>query len=319
MKRFVIMSLAAALTFAISSASAQVVEITPDQLDFGMVTVGETGDLMLTMRNVSQEEIVVGVIESSDFDHFPTGFDLALPAQSTIVEIFAAILGYNMYYGEDPRSVEELIEEGYIEIDEEILAEWSFTLIGANPIVQIEAVSTAEMRGGMGWVVLFDVETMCFYGFGAPTVFEVDEEHMFPVFFTPDEVREFEETLTLYILDSDWNIIDVVSVGMSGIGTESSVKDGSLSAAPASFQVSQAYPNPFNAATMLSYYLPHSAPVTIRVFDLSGRQVAMLFDGERPGGRYTVVWNGDNAASGVYMVRFESTGFSAVRKVMLGR
>ncbi len=318
MKQFVIMSLAAALALTFSSASAQVVEIDPETLDFGRVGIDETGELMLTVHNVSQNEIVV-VIVSSDSEHFPTGFDLALPAQSTILEILEAIWMYNSNNGVDPSSVEELIEEDYIEIDEEILAQWSFTLIGANPIAQIESVSTAEMKGGAGRVVLFDIGWGRFTGFGAPTVFEVDEEHLFPVFFTPDEVREFEGTLTLYILDSDWNIIDEVSLGMRGVGTESSVKDGSLSAIPAAFHVSQAYPNPFNAEIKVSYYLPHHAHITISVFDLAGRQVAMLFDGEHPGGRYTVAWQGDNAASGVYMVRFESMGFSAVRKVMLGR
>jgi type II secretion system protein G len=93
----------------------------------------------------------------------------ASDAQATIGAVYNSVKMYRQDFGEDPTSVEELQELEYLEIDEGTLRQWSFTLIGSNPITQIEAVSTAEMKGGAGHVVLFDVETGRFTGYGLPT------------------------------------------------------------------------------------------------------------------------------------------------------
>lgn len=93
----------------------------------------------------------------------------ASDAQSTIGALYNSVKMYRQDFGEDPTSVEELLELEYLEIDEGTLRQWSFTLIGANPVTQIEAVSTAEMKGGAGHVVLYDVETAKFTGYGLPT------------------------------------------------------------------------------------------------------------------------------------------------------
>jgi type II secretion system protein G len=93
----------------------------------------------------------------------------ASDAQSTIGAIYNSVKMYRQDYGEDPTSVEELQEGEYLTIDEGTERQWTFTLIGANPVTQIEGVSTAEMKGGAGHVVLFDVETGRFTGYGLPT------------------------------------------------------------------------------------------------------------------------------------------------------
>jgi type II secretion system protein G len=90
-------------------------------------------------------------------------------AQATIGAIYNSVKMYRQDYGEDPTSLEELQELEYLTIDEGTERQWTFTLIGSNPVTQIEAVSTAEMKGGAGHVVLFDVETGRFTGYGLPT------------------------------------------------------------------------------------------------------------------------------------------------------
>ncbi|MBM3326462.1 MAG: T9SS type A sorting domain-containing protein, partial [Calditrichaeota bacterium] len=57
--------------------------------------------------------------------------------------------------------------------------------------------------------------------------------------------------------------------------------------------------------------------VLVRVFDVSGRVVAALYDGEQTAGHHSVVWNAKGMSAGVYLVRMESAGFSAIRKVTL--
>lgn len=93
----------------------------------------------------------------------------ASDAQATIGAIYNAVKMYRQDFGEDPASVEQLQELEYLTIDDGSLRQWTFSLIGANPVTQIEAVSTADMRGGAGHVVLFDVQTGRFTGYGLPT------------------------------------------------------------------------------------------------------------------------------------------------------
>ena len=93
----------------------------------------------------------------------------ASDAQATIGAIYNSTKMYLQDYGQDPTSVEELEEQEYLEMDEGTLRQWAFTLIGSDPVSQIEGISTSEMKGGAGHVVLFDVETGKFSGYGLPS------------------------------------------------------------------------------------------------------------------------------------------------------
>jgi parallel beta-helix repeat protein len=64
------------------------------------------------------------------------------------------------------------------------------------------------------------------------------------------------------------------------------------------------YPNPFNPSTNISYQLPEAARVTLKVYDMLGREVAKLVDSEMETGRYSVAFNGSGLSSGIYFVRF---------------
>jgi len=88
-------------------------------------------------------------------------------------------------------------------------------------------------------------------------------------------------------------------------------------AIPENFYLANAYPNPFNATTRLSYGLPKTNLVSIRVYDVSGRLVATLVDGQVDAGHYVAVWNGIDAAAGIYIMRMESGNASFAIKTML--
>lgn len=70
---------------------------------------------------------------------------------------------------------------------------------------------------------------------------------------------------------------------------------------PASFELLQNYPNPFNPATTIEYLLPAESKVSIRVFDLLGREVATLANGRQGAGQHNVSWDGSRQASGMYV------------------
>jgi len=88
-------------------------------------------------------------------------------------------------------------------------------------------------------------------------------------------------------------------------------------ATPEEFYLSSAYPNPFNAVTRLRYDVPEASRVSIRVYDVSGRMVATLIDGEQTAGYYVATWDSRDIATGIYLIRMESDGFNAARKVAL--
>jgi hypothetical protein len=91
---------------------------------------------------------------------------------------------------------------------------------------------------------------------------------------------------------------------------------------PRVFMLFQNYPNPFNPSTTISFAVPGPAAsqfVSVRVYDVLGREVATLASGSFRGGQYSVVWDGSRLSSGLYICRLESGGTSIARKMILMR
>lgn len=87
---------------------------------------------------------------------------------------------------------------------------------------------------------------------------------------------------------------------------------------PADFALHQNYPNPFNPVTRLEFSLARRGRAMLRVLDLFGREVRLLFDGEAAAGTiHRVDFDGTGLASGIYFVRLEAEGRIASRKIML--
>ncbi|MBI3193501.1 MAG: T9SS type A sorting domain-containing protein, partial [Ignavibacteriae bacterium] len=98
---------------------------------------------------------------------------------------------------------------------------------------------------------------------------------------------------------------------------------------PTEFALQQNYPNPFNPLTIVNYQLPIDNYVTLKVYDMLGRQIAVLVDGMQEAGYYAQPWNGTDAngqqlASGIYFYRLEAfadgkQAFSTIKKMSLIR
>lgn len=86
---------------------------------------------------------------------------------------------------------------------------------------------------------------------------------------------------------------------------------------PDAFVLHAAYPNPFNPATTLRYELPQAEAVRLEVFDMLGRRVAVLVDEQQQAGRYTVRFDAEHLASGVYLYRIQAGGFVEVKQMVL--
>ncbi|MEW6511447.1 MAG: T9SS type A sorting domain-containing protein [Bacteroidota bacterium] len=99
--------------------------------------------------------------------------------------------------------------------------------------------------------------------------------------------------------------------------TVTGISSDIAAAVPNDFALGQNYPNPFNPATVIRYQMPVSDRVTLKVFDILGREIITLLDGQQPAGYHEVLWNATGIASGVYFCRMDAAGFSAVRKMMV--
>jgi hypothetical protein len=88
---------------------------------------------------------------------------------------------------------------------------------------------------------------------------------------------------------------------------------------PNNFVLYQNYPNPFNPSTKIRYSIPvESGPVTLKVYDLFGREVAVLVDNEqKPAGVYEATFDASKLASGVYTYRLQSSSFIVSKKMVL--
>jgi hypothetical protein len=76
---------------------------------------------------------------------------------------------------------------------------------------------------------------------------------------------------------------------------------------PSDFRIEQNFPNPFNLSTIIRYYVPQTSKISIKVYDLMGREAANLIDEEMQQGNYKVLFNGNGLASGVYYYRIIGT------------
>jgi hypothetical protein len=79
----------------------------------------------------------------------------------------------------------------------------------------------------------------------------------------------------------------------------------------------QNYPNPFNPTTSIAFTLKEAGLVRLSVFDVLGREVAVLMNGNQAAGSYNVSFNASALPTGVYLYRLEAGSFSAVRKLVL--
>ena len=85
---------------------------------------------------------------------------------------------------------------------------------------------------------------------------------------------------------------------------------------PATFKLEQNYPNPFNAGTKIRYQLPAQVHVTIKVYDLLGREVAVLVDENQAPGVYEAAWRPNELASGLYFYRIVAGSFSQIQRML---
>jgi len=95
------------------------------------------------------------------------------------------------------------------------------------------------------------------------------------------------------------------------------LEDPPRAARPRSARITSARPNPFNPLTRVRYELAQVARIRLAVYDLLGREVALLADAHRPAGSHETVYHAEGMASGVYFLRLQAGEEEDLRKILL--
>jgi|GEM_PF-1823565 len=103
-----------------------------------------------------------------------------------------------------------------------------------------------------------------------------------------------------------WNFM---TYALTGIDNEGNV--------PIRFDLLQNYPNPFNPTTVISYRLPVASNIKIVVYDILGKEVALLVDSEKAAGKYQVSFNASNLSAGLYFYTIQAGEFKSTKKMIL--
>jgi hypothetical protein len=88
---------------------------------------------------------------------------------------------------------------------------------------------------------------------------------------------------------------------------------------PTKMGLYQNYPNPFNPVTTIKYDLPKDSHVSLKIFELTGREVTTLVKEKKMAGNYSITFDGGHLASGVYFYQLKSGDFMETKKMILLR
>jgi len=101
------------------------------------------------------------------------------------------------------------------------------------------------------------------------------------------------------------------------IGNYNSLDEHAATQLPQEYRLYDAYPNPFNPVTNISFALPTESAVRIQIYDITGRRVALVMDQTLNAGYHQIVWDASRLASGVYIVQMHAASYRATAKVTL--
>jgi hypothetical protein len=110
---------------------------------------------------------------------------------------------------------------------------------------------------------------------------------------------------------SNWSEIWSFTTSTTGVDDD----DGN----PSEFSLSQNYPNPFNPTTSIGFAISNGGFVSLKIYDLLGREVATIVNQRLLPGRYTSTWDATEVPSGVYLYRLSTSAFVETRKLVLLR
>lgn len=138
-------------------------------------------------------------------------------------------------------------------------------------------------------------------------------------YFTGDSITVANVDSTISLSPSQFNIYTTVRLPKPNIDIVTAVDDQKSKIVVKNYRLEQNYPNPFNPSTIIRYQIPESGLVTVKIYDLLGREVKTLVNEFMQGGIYNVSFNAANLASGIYFYQIKAGNFISTKKMILLR
>jgi hypothetical protein len=145
------------------------------------------------------------------------------------------------------------------------------------------------------------------------SIISVGDSTSFQIAFKPSENGLM--TATVSISNNDWDN-DPFNFNIQGTGVALTDLESNLYI-PTNFELSQNYPNPFNPFTVINYQLPTTCFVTLKIYDIMGKEVAIIVKEEKATGNYSVRFDASGLSSGLYFYKIMAGSFSQSRKMVL--
>jgi len=121
--------------------------------------------------------------------------------------------------------------------------------------------------------------------------------------------RGLKETFTNVSLNNFYNATE-------GQGIVSDISNGSI-LLPEGFRLYQNYPNPFNPSTLIGYQISGNNFVSLKIFDIAGKEISTIVNKDQPAGNYEVTFDGGGLSSGIYFYKLSAGDFSETKKMSL--
>jgi hypothetical protein len=139
-----------------------------------------------------------------------------------------------------------------------------------------------------------------------------------------DVLSEIQATASLSDTDAVKAMTEYVSLASKSAQDNGSpgyfVKNSTVQdQTPNRYLLSQNFPNPFNPTTSFKYQIAIAGHVSLKIYDVLGREVALIVDEQRDPGEYNVTWDASTYSSGVYFFKLQAGTFTDVKKMLLVR
>jgi hypothetical protein len=140
------------------------------------------------------------------------------------------------------------------------------------------------------------------------SLFHFDTDNQWKV--VPNQASDLQAYTISFSSATAFSYYAIAPTGLTAVKT-------SVGTVPSSFTLDQNFPNPFNPSTRISFSITEGSRVSLVVFDLLGRQVAMLIDADLPAGTYSATFNAGNLSSGMYLYRLQAGSFVQEKRMQL--
>ena len=142
----------------------------------------------------------------------------------------------------------------------------------------------------------------------------IHADYSIPIHTEPPPDDYNEEIVSRYAPDNKLLVRNGETIALS---SSPSTEVETATKLPLNFRLYQSYPNPFNPNTTIKFSIPTHSFTTLKIFDISGREIATIVSGQLPSGNYSKEWNAADMPSGVYFYRIEAGNFTDTKKFVL--